>query len=143
MILRGVSARTQGYGDRAVPAARPSPSILLVINLLHPLDDLSVEPLLDRDVRHRRCWRRAVPVLLAGRDPHDVAWPNLLDGPASTLHATATRGYNQRLTEPVYMPGGSRAWFKSYAGTGNERGIGGLKQRTNPDSPGEPLRRPF
>ncbi len=40
--------------------------ILIVADLFHPLDDLAVFLLLNGDVRHGGCWRRAVPMLLAG-----------------------------------------------------------------------------
>src|SRR6185295_8833964 len=40
-------------------------SVLLVGDVLEPVDKLAIELLLDRDVRHRRSWRRAVPVLFA------------------------------------------------------------------------------
>src|SRR3954469_20117584 len=52
-----------------------SPLVLLVGDVLHPLDHLAVEPLLDGDVGHRRGGRRPVPVLLARREPDHVAGP--------------------------------------------------------------------
>ena len=41
-------------------------SIVLIADLLHPVDGLSVELFLNRDVRHGRCWRSAMPMLLTG-----------------------------------------------------------------------------
>src|SRR3954469_5884326 len=51
---------------------------LIVADLLHPVDALSVEGLGDRDVGHRGGGGRAVPVLLAGRNPDHVAGADLL-----------------------------------------------------------------
>ena len=78
----GLAVRQQlGAGDAvAIPcrSARLS-GVLLVGDFLHPLDDLPVLMLLDRDVRHRGRWRGAMPMLLAGRKPDHIAWPDLLD----------------------------------------------------------------
>ena len=57
----------------SLPGALRSAGVLLVADLLHPVDGLAVERFLDGDVRHRRGRRRAVPVLLAGREPDHVA----------------------------------------------------------------------
>src|SRR6185369_2353071 len=54
-------------------------AVVVVAHLLHPLDRLAVELLLDGDVSHRGRRRRAVPVLLAARDPDHVARTDLLD----------------------------------------------------------------
>ncbi len=40
--------------------------VLLVTDVLHPIDHLAVFLFLDGDVRHGRGWRSPVPVLLAG-----------------------------------------------------------------------------
>src|SRR4051794_4316438 len=50
-----------------------SASELIVADLLHPVDALPVEGLRDCDVGHRGGGGRAVPVLLAGRNPDHVA----------------------------------------------------------------------
>src|SRR4051794_35936015 len=66
--------------------------VLLVGHVVHPLDALAVERLDDGDVRHRRGPRGAVPVLLAGRTPDDVAGPDLHDRASLALHQTASGG---------------------------------------------------
>src|SRR5262245_37633407 len=43
-----------------------SGAVLFVAHLFQPVDGLSIKLFLNRDVRHRRCRRRAMPVLLAG-----------------------------------------------------------------------------
>ena len=53
--------------------------VLLVADLLHPLDRLAVERLLDGDVGHGGGWGGAMPMLLARREDHDVAGANFLD----------------------------------------------------------------
>ena len=54
-------------------------------DVLHPVDRLAVEGLLDGDMGHGGRWRGAVPVLLARREPDDVAWTDFLDRPAVSL----------------------------------------------------------
>src|SRR6185312_16682415 len=88
-----------------------SPAVLSVADLLHPIDTLAIERLLDRDVRQRRGWCCAMPVLEARREPHDVAWPHLFDRPAIALHPAETRYDDQGLAERMRVPGGSRAGF--------------------------------
>ena len=65
--------------------------VLLVADLLHPLHRSAVAVLGDRDVRHGRVRRRAVPVLLARWDAHDVSGSNLLDWITPSLNAAGAR----------------------------------------------------
>ena len=50
-----------------------------------------------------------MPMLHAGRDPHGIAGPDLLNGAVPVLHAADTRYYDQRLTERMRVPGGARS----------------------------------
>ena len=63
--------------------------ILLVTDLFHPIDGFSVQGFLNGDVRHRRGCRRAMPVLLAGRKPDDIAGSDFLNWTALALHPAA------------------------------------------------------
>src|SRR3954452_7324129 len=81
-------------------------SVLLVGDLLHPVDVLAVEGFLNGDVAHSGGRRRAVPVLQPRRKPHNIAGPHLLDGAAVALHPSQSRGDDQRLSERMRMPGG-------------------------------------
>src|SRR6476469_580662 len=92
----GCSPRSRGF-SLALRLARRN-AILLVGDLLHPLDDLAVERFLNRDVSHCRRGCGAVPVLFVRRKPHHVAGPDLLDWPTRTLRETAAAGHDQRLT---------------------------------------------
>src|SRR5207244_8836145 len=83
--------------------------ILLVGDFLHPGHDLAVERLLDGDVGHRAGRRRAVPMLVLGRAPDDVAGADLDDRLAVALGPADARGDDQGLAERVAVPGGSRA----------------------------------
>src|SRR5215471_17724917 len=56
-------------------------AVLFIADVLHPVDDLAVEHLRNRYVRHCSRGRGAVPVLLVWCKPHDVARPNVLDRP--------------------------------------------------------------
>src|SRR5947208_7357938 len=75
---------------RQLPAAARAESLAVqfVSDMLHPLDHLAVELLLDCDVRHCRGRRGTMPVFLAGREPNHVARPYLLDRAAPALHPT-------------------------------------------------------
>src|SRR5262249_58018303 len=79
-------------------------AVLGVADVLEPFDRLAVERLLDGDVGHGGVRRGAVPVLLAGRKPDDVARPDLLDRAALALRPAQPEGAHQGLTEPVDLP---------------------------------------
>src|SRR2546427_147200 len=120
--------------------ALPS-SVLLVGDVFEPIDGLAIEVLLHGDVCHRRCWRRAMPVLFARRKPHDVARANLFNGSAPPLDASGPGGHDQRLAERMGVPGGARAWLERHGRTRSSGGSGGLNSgsiRTVPvnQSPG-------
>src|SRR5213078_4878546 len=83
--------------------------VLLVRHLLHPVDRLAVQFLLNRDVRHRRAGHRAVPVLLARWTRDDIARANDLYGPTPALHAAAVRRDDERLAERMRAPVAARA----------------------------------
>src|SRR5882757_6099703 len=95
--------------------SQSSRAVLLVRDLLHPVDILAVQGFRDRDVRHGRRGCRAVPVLLARRKPHDIAGPDLFNGPAFGLHPAEARGDDQRLAKRMGVPHGP--------GTGLERDL--------------------
>src|SRR5215207_3997173 len=84
-------------------------AVLLVGDVLHPLDHLAVERLLDGDVRHARSGRRPVPVLYPRREPDHVAGTDLLDRPALALHPAAAGRDDQGLAERVRVPRRPRA----------------------------------
>ena len=48
-----------------------------------------------------------MPVLLSGREPHQIAGTYLLDGAAVALSPSQPSGDDQRLTERVCVPGGA------------------------------------
>ena len=89
----------------------------------------------------RRGRRRAVPVLLAGREPDDVAGPDLLDRAALALRPAAAGGDDQRLAERMRVPGGARAGLEGDAGAADARRVRRLEQRIDAHRAGEPLRR--
>ena len=104
-----------------------SPPVLLVTDLFHPVDNLTVELFLNSDVRHG-CGRHGpMPVLLAGRDPDHITGPDLLDRSAFALDPAAPSRDDKSLTEWMRMPCSARARLESYAGTLNECRIGCLK----------------
>src|SRR5438067_975111 len=103
--------------------------ILVVADLLHPVDDLAVQRFLDGDMGHRRRRLGAVPMLLAGRRPDHVTWADLLDRSAPALHPTAARRDDQRLAERMGVPVAAGARLESDGGAGHAPRLGRLEQR--------------
>ena len=111
------------------------PVVLLLADLLQPIDNLTVLLFLNCDVRHGRSGRCAVPVLLTRREPDHIAGADFLDRPTFTLRPTAARRNDQSLTERMRVPRGTSTRLKSYAGALNKRRIGRLKKRIDPTVP--------
>src|SRR2546427_12982474 len=80
------------------------PLVLLVGDLLHPIDDLPVELFLDGDVRHGRGGRCAMPMLFTRRARDHIAGPDDLDRAAPALHEAAAGRDDERLTERMRVP---------------------------------------
>jgi hypothetical protein len=116
---------------------------LLVAHLLHPLDGLAVELFHNRDMRHGRRRRGAVPVLLTRRAPDHVARPNPLDRAAPALHQAAAIYHDQVLPQRMRVPCGPGARLERDAGRNRARRTGRLEQGIDAHSAGEILRRPF
>src|SRR4051812_22046189 len=157
---RAPSTTSAPCADRCRAVASPSPllapvmtttlpamgtsvlqAILLVRHLLKPLDHPAVEPLLNRDVRHRRRLRRAMPVLLARRKPDDVAGTDLFDRASPSLREAAAGGDDERLPERMRVPRRPRAGLERHVGARDARGIRRSKQRIDAHGAGEPVRR--
>ena len=124
--------------DRSFLETSLSP-VVLVGHVLHPVDDLAVEMLLDGDVRHGCRRGRAVPMLFARLEPDHITWPDLLDGSALALHPAEARDDDQGLAERMRMPCGASTGFKRDAACGCAPCIVGGEQRIDPDSAGKPL----
>ena len=86
---------------------------------------LAVELFLDGDVGHGRGRRGAVPVLLARREPDDIAGPDLLDRAALALDPAAAGRDDQRLAERMRVPGGAGAGLEGDARRPTRAGSGG------------------
>src|SRR5436190_7999421 len=100
------------------PLTRRSPTAALS-DFFHPVRRLAVEPFLDGDMGHRGRFRRAMPVLLTGREPDDVALVDRLDRAAPSLSAAAAGGHDQRLAQRVRVPRGPCAGLEGHAGADN------------------------
>src|SRR5256885_1674790 len=116
-------------------------AILLVVDLLHPVDHTAVLPLLDGDVRHRCRGRSAMPVFLARREPDHIAGTDLLDRSAFPLSPTATSRDDESLTERMRVPCSPRTRLERHARALNKCWIRGLKKRINSDRASEPVGR--
>src|SRR4051794_11029802 len=111
-------------------------AILLVADLLHPLDVLAVDAFLDGDVAHAVRRGRAVPVLHARRRPDHVA---RLDLPLLTvpfLHPASAGRDDQDLARRMAVPRRARARLEGHV-PGRERGLVGRPElRVYPDRAG-------
>src|ERR1035441_9621327 len=84
-----------------------------------------------------------MPVLLAGREPDDIAGPNLLDGAALALCPTEAGGDDESLSEGMGVPGGACSGLEGDARDDDARGVGWGGQRVDAYCSGEPVSRPF
>src|SRR5437667_2016011 len=125
----------------AFRSLRPTGLVLLVADLLHPRDRTAVQRLLNGDMRHRGRRRSAVPVLLAGRKPDDIAGPDFLDGSTPTLRRAQAGGDDQYLAEWMRVPRGAGAGLERDARATNTCGLRRLEQRVHTDRAGEIVRR--
>ncbi len=74
-------------------------AVLLVADLLHPVDNFAVFRLGNGDMCHRRGRGCAVPVLFARSEPDHVARTDFLDRTALALHPAAAGRDNQSLAK--------------------------------------------
>src|SRR3989441_5425387 len=114
-----------------------APEVFVITHLFHPIHGFSVELLCNRDVRHGRSRRSAVPMLLTWRAPHNLPRSNLLDRTSPTLYETGTRCDDQNLTARMRMPSCSSARFERHTRSERTLGIGRLEQRVNAYCPGK------
>src|SRR6266571_3448339 len=116
--------------------------VLLIAYLLHPVDDLSVEFLLDRDMGQGGGGRCAMPMLLARRAPNYVARPDLPDRAAPALHKTAAARHDERLAQGMRVPVAACAWLERDVGAARACRTGRLEQRVDAHRAGEIFGRP-
>src|SRR4029079_15893709 len=84
-----------------------------------------------------------MPVLFTGREPDDVARPDLLDRATPTLRPAEPRGHDQNLAKRMGVPGRTRARRKSDNRRADPRRIGRIKGRLDAHITGEILRWAF
>src|SRR5439155_26279152 len=85
--------------------------------------------------------RRAMPMLLAGRKPHDIARPDFFDGCTPALREPKAGRDDQRLAERMRMPCGTRTRLEGDARASNSRRLRGIEYRIDAPCSGEILRR--
>jgi hypothetical protein len=123
-------ASADGHVDfRALHRVCKLPAVLLVAHLFHPLDVFAVEEFLNRDVRHARRRRRAMPVFLARRNPDDIPFADFLGRTASWLNPARASRDDQRLTQRVRVPCCARAGLERHAAAGGPGRSGRVEQR--------------
>ena len=120
-----------------------SPAVLVVTDLFHPLDELSVELFLDCAVCHGGGWLSTMPMLFARREPDHVSGMDLFNGTALAPRPTATGRNDQGLTQRMSMPCGASPGFERDTGTGNACRSACLEQGINAHRAGKPIGRSF
>ena len=123
--------------------SRLASAILLIADVFHPLNDFSIQSLLNGYMRHRRSRTCAMPMLLTRRKPDHIARPNFLDRTALALNPPKTRRDDQRLTEWMCMPGGVSTRLERDTCATHTCRFGCLEQRINANCAGKIFRRPF
>jgi hypothetical protein len=96
-------------------------AILLVGDLLHPVASLTVDLFLNSNMRRAGRCSRAMPMLLAWRDPDYIAGMNLFDGTALLLYPTPTGCDDENLTQWMGILGGASTWFERNTSTARSR----------------------
>ncbi len=86
--------------------------VLFITHFFHPVHDLAVEGLLNRNVRHGcgRC--STMPMLLAWLKPSHIARTNFFNRAAFALNASTAGSNNQSLTERMPVPSSACARLK-------------------------------
>lgn len=113
--------------------------VLLVADMLQPVNSLTVKPFLNGNVRHGCSWRGTVPMFLTRREPDNIPWPNLFNRSAQALDPATALCHNQRLAQRMRVPGGPRSWLEGHAGTSRTSWIGSLEKRVNANCTSEIL----
>src|ERR1700692_4285698 len=86
--------------------------VFLVGDLLHPIHVLSVERLLNSDMRHCGRWRGTVPVFMTRWAPDHVAGSDFDDRFTFTLRPSAPCGDDQCLSQRMRVPGRAGTRFE-------------------------------
>src|SRR5258705_5813022 len=115
-----------------------SAAVLLVADLFHPVDVLAVERFRNSDMRHRGRRCRAVPVLLAGWKPDDIAGTDFFDRSALGLRPAKAGRDDQGLTERMGVPCGAGAGLEGDVTTAEACRVAHLEHRVHTDRAGEP-----
>ena len=86
LLIASLTANSTLYGFAALLLL-----VLLVGDVLHPIDDLAIYLLLNGNVGHPRGRSRTMPVLLAGGEPDYVTGPDLFDWPVLSAEPSHNR----------------------------------------------------
>jgi len=113
--------------------------VLLVRDLFHPVDGLAIELFLNGDVRHGRGRCGAMPMLLTGREPDHVTWPDLLDRASPALREAAAGRHNQCLAQGMRVPRSPRAGLECDTGAERACWMACLEKGINAHRAGEPI----
>src|SRR6266704_3185698 len=122
-------------GGRAFPR---SAAVLLVADLFLPVDVVAVERFRNGDMRHRGRRCGAVPVLLAGWKPDDIAGTDFFDRSALALRPAKAGRDDEGLTERMGVPRGAGAGLEGDVTTADACRLAHLKHRVDADRAGEP-----
>lgn len=138
MILAGAALAGE---EKAAGAYRSvsSRAVVAIAHLLHPIDHLPLECLLDGDVRHGALLAGSVPVLFIRGKPDDVARVYSFNLAAIALHPAATGNNNKCLSKRMRVPRGARPRFESNQRSPSSRRRLAFEKWINSNLPAEPI----
>src|SRR6266550_3849178 len=120
-----------------------SRAVLFVADVFHPFDDFAVERLLNRDVRHGRGRRGAMPMLFLRWAPDHVARPYFHFWTAFALHPPTPVRDDQGLPKRVGVPCRASAGLEGDTRATGACRIRCFEQGIDTYSAGKILCRPF
>src|SRR5437588_12612641 len=109
-VYRGSRFRNRVVVEAALLA------VLFVADLLHPVNRLAVETLLNGDVCHGGGGCCPMPMFLPWWDPGHVPRTNVFNRASPALCQTTASHHNQSLAQRVCVPGGSSTWLERDTG---------------------------
>src|SRR5438067_1924594 len=114
-------------------------AVLFVADLLHPVNRLAVESLLNGDVCHGGDRCGPMPVLLPWREPNHIPRTNVFNRASPALCPTTASRHNQSLAQRVGVPCGSSTWLERDTGPDRACRVGSLEEGVNTDHAGKVL----
>ena len=112
-------------------------AVLRIGDLFQPFNVCPTKLLHDRDMAHLLSGRTAVPMLDPRRDPHHIAFTNLLPGATPVLHKSHTARNNESLSRRMCVPSRTRTGIECDDGACETGRLGAFEQASDLSSASE------